>query len=201
MNSAKIFLLSVFCSLCFLFYSKSSTYIDITLVSFGQFDSEKLEFVEYVLHEKFKFDSLKMVHQNLPAEAFYKPRNRYRANKLIHYLKENYDSDKIIGLTHKDISTTSGKHEDWGIMGLAYRPGKSCVVSTFRTFRGAKSEEHKNERLKKVVFHEFGHTLGLPHCENSKSCLMRDANGKVITVDETDDFCANCKSKILKYLK
>lgn len=89
MNSAKIFLLSIFCSLNLVLCSKSNSSIQITLVSFDQFDSEKLEFVEYVLHEKFKFDSLEMVNQNLPTEAFYEPRNRYRADKLIRYLKEN----------------------------------------------------------------------------------------------------------------
>ena len=86
-------------------------------------------------------------------------------------------------------------------MGLAFCPGKSCVVSPFRTFRGANSEKHKKERLKKVFFHEFGHTLGLPHCENEKSCLMRDAGGKVSTVDETLDFCLECKTQIISYLK
>ena len=201
MNSAKIFLLSLFFLFCFLFCSKSNPTNQITLVSFDQFNSEKLEFVEISLREKFKLDTLIIIQNELPSEAFYKPRNRYRADKLIHYLQENYKTDKVIGLTDKDISTTSGKHEDWGIMGLAYRPGKSCVVSTFRTFRGAKSENHKKERLKKVVFHEFGHTLGLPHCKNSNSCLMRDANGKVITVDETDDFCAHCKNQIAPYLR
>ncbi len=201
MKSTKIFLLSILISTCILSCSKSNSSTELTLVSFNQFHSAKLKFVEVSLKEKFKIDSLKIIQRELPSEAFYKPRNRYRADKLIHYLKKNFETEKVVGLTEKDISTASGKHEDWGIMGLAYRPGKSCVISTFRTFRGAKSEEHKNERLKKVIFHEFGHTLGLPHCEDSESCIMKDAEGKVITVDETDDFCEKCKSKIQKYLR
>lgn len=175
--------------------------VEISLVNFGNIDESQIEFVKSTLENKFKIDSIILFDQELPKEAYYKPRNRYRADKLIKFLKENYETDKVIGITNKDISTTVDEHEDWGIMGLAYRSGKSCVVSTFRTFRNAKSDTHKNERLKKVTIHEFGHTLGLSHCENSKTCVMRDANGKVATIDETDDFCDKCNSQIKKYLK
>lgn len=38
----------------------------------------------------------------------------------------------MIGITQKDISTSKGQYADWGIMGLAYRPGNSCVASYYR---------------------------------------------------------------------
>lgn len=183
---------------------KQSTFSNspkISLVNLGKVDNSQIEFVKSTLENNFKIDTIIIINQQLPEETYYKPRNRYRADKLIKYLKENFETDKTIGITNKDISTTVDQHEDWGIMGLAYCPGKSCVVSTFRTFRGAKSEEHRKDRLKKVTMHEFGHTLGLPHCKNSKTCLMRDANGKVSTIDEVNDYCEKCKSNIKKYLK
>jgi len=175
--------------------------LKLTIVNFENVEEKYVQFVSSEIQNYFKTDSIQVLKDALPNSAFYEPRQRYRADKLIQYLKENHDAEKIIGLTNKDISTTSGKYEDWGIMGLAYRPGKSCIVSTFRTFSNAKSEEHKKQRIKKVVFHEFGHTLGLPHCENSKNCLMRDAEGKVSTVDEATGFCSKCKSKIQMFLK
>lgn len=175
--------------------------IEISLINFGNVDKSKIEFIKSTLEEKFKIDTIIEFNQELPKETFYEPRNRYRADKLIKYLKETYPTEKVIGISNKDISTTVHQHEDWGIMGLAYCPGKSCVVSTFRIFRNAKSESHKNERLKKIIVHEFGHTLGLQHCKNDKTCLMLDANGKVSTIDETDDFCNKCELKIKKYLK
>src|SRR5690606_31835156 len=180
----------LFCSNCT--NNISENHVEISLVNFGNVEDSQMKFVQSTLEENFKIDTIINFNQKLPSETYYKPRNRYRADKLIQYLKENFESEKVIGVTDQDISTTVEKYEDWGIMGLAYRPGKSCVVSTFRTFRGAKSDQHKNDRLKKVVLHEFGHTFGLPHCENSKSCLMRDANGKVSTVDEVNDFCPQC---------
>lgn len=202
MNVLKIFLgvlIVLICINCEQNIRENS--IQITLVNLGKVENSRIQFVQNTLENKFKIDTIINFNQTLPTETYYAPRNRYRADKLIKFLKENYKTEKVIGITDKDISTTLGEHQDWGIMGLAYCPGKSCVVSTFRTFRNAKSEAHKNERLKKVVVHEFGHTLGLPHCENSKTCVMRDANGKVSTIDEVNDFCSKCKSEIKSYLK
>lgn len=180
---------------------KNENKSDLTIVGFENVDEADLQYVRSVLENEFKINSLKIIRAELPEETYYKPRNRYRADKLIGHLRDNFETGKVMGVTDKDISTTSGKHKDWGIMGLAFRPGKSCVISTFRTFRGAKSIAYKRERLRKVAFHEFGHTLGLPHCTNSPACLMRDAGGKASTVDETSDFCRECKSKIQHYLK
>jgi len=185
----------------FQFCSKSNSSVELTIVSFNPSVDKNLTELKSSLKEQFHIESIQTIKTELPQETYYEPRNRYRADKLIRYLRDNYNTEKVIGITDKDISTTSGEYEDWGIMGLAFRPGKSCVISTYRTFRNAKSEEHKKERLKKVVFHEFGHTLGLPHCENSDSCLMTDANGKVSTVDKVTDFCPKCKTKIKKYLR
>jgi archaemetzincin len=89
-----------------------------------------------------------------------------------------------------DISTTKNGIKDWGIMGLGYRPGKSCVVSDFRM-----AVKNRNQQFYKVVLHELGHTEGLPHCK-TKTCLMRDAEGGN-HLDEEKDFCKNCKDFLL----
>lgn len=131
----------------------------------------------------------------LPAAAYYKPRNRYRATGLLDDLSTIKGYDKVIGITSKDISTTSGPHYDWGIMGLARIPGKPCVISTFRIKTPDKAKF--NDRFIKIALHELGHTMGIPHCKLSKTCFMEAAEGTVKTVDrETRNMCPNCK-KIL----
>ena len=75
-------------------------------------------------------------------------------------------------------------------MGLGYRPGNACVVSSYRL-----SKKNKTEQFYKVALHELGHTEGLPHCKN-KTCLMRDAEGGN-PLNEEKEFCISCK----KYLK
>lgn len=127
----------------------------------------------------------------LPKRAYYAPRNRYRADTLIYILRSSTkDGHVTMGLTNKDISSDKGKIIDYGIMGLGYQPGKSCVVSTFRL-----SKKNLNEQFFKVAIHELGHTQGLPHCPNKK-CLMTDAESKNNT-DKENGFCEKCKSFLI----
>ncbi len=126
----------------------------------------------------------------LPTSAWYEPRNRYRADSLISYLSKQTPVAHItIGLTDKDISTTKDNIADWGIMGLGFCPGNACIVSTFRL-----SKKDLSSQLYKLCLHEWGHTVGLPHCSNI-TCLMRDAEGKN-HFNEEKGFCEACKNKL-----
>ncbi|MBD3582414.1 matrixin family metalloprotease [Flavobacterium selenitireducens] len=116
---------------------------------------------------------------------------RHRADSLIHFLdRRTLKHQLTIGLTNKDISTTKGKFKNWGVMGLGFCPGKSCIASTYRL-----DKKNRAEQLFKVAIHELGHTEGLPHCPE-KSCFMRDAEGKN-RKDEEKAFCPNCKRKLV----
>jgi len=128
---------------------------------------------------------------DFPENSYYKPRNRYRADSIIKYLSSETQNGFVkIGLTNKDISATKGKNPDFGLMGLGYRPGKSCVASSFRL-----NNKNKSSQFYKIAIHELGHTQGLKHCPE-KTCFMRDAEGGNPT-DEEKDFCKKCKN----YLK
>lgn len=126
----------------------------------------------------------------LPSAAFYQPRNRYKADSLLSFLKSRSDGAIYLGLTNQDISTSKGNLKDWGVMGLSYCPGKASIVSDFRL-----RENDRGADLFKVVVHELGHANGLPHCR-VKTCYMRDAEGGYPLKEETA-FCEDCR----KYLK
>jgi archaemetzincin len=131
---------------------------------------------------------------DLPAGAYYKPRRRYRADKLLDFLDGRLppDGTRILGLTGVDISTTKGDVYDWGVLGLGRLDGASSVISAFRCRKKARGAGQARERLAKVAVHEAGHTLGLEHCPN-RGCLMEDAEGQVATCDREYDFCARCR--------
>ena len=133
----------------------------------------------------------------LPPKAFNFKKKRYRADSLIRYLGTFVkDGQLIIGLTSKDISATKGGNPDYGIMGLGFCPGRSCIASTYR-LKGKNSLK----KLFKVAIHELGHTQGVAktktkHCPD-KTCLMRDMEGKDHW-DELKDFCSKCKPVLIK---
>ena len=133
----------------------------------------------------------------LPRTAWYPKRERYRAEKILTYLDTLLPKDgvRILGLTGVDISTTKGEIEDWGVLGLGELPGASGVISAFRCHKRSRSALNARERLAKVAVHEIGHTLGLPHCPTI-GCLMRDAEGSVLSTDHEFDLCEKCRAQL-----
>lgn len=164
--------------------AKSNFVIDIQ--PFNGITPSQTQYVVTELKKVYPFIEIKKTIP-LPISAWYPSRNRYRADSLIHFLKNQTAKGHItIGLTNKDISTTKNSTADWGVMGLAFRPGNACVASSFRL-----SKTETKIQLYKVAIHELGHTQGLPHC-SIKSCFMRNAEGRNPT-NEEKDFCLKCK--------
>ncbi len=182
--------------------------IKIGIQPYEQFNTSLTDTVASALRQTYGAEIYLMYNQPLPAEAFIHTKtSRYRADTLIRLLKTNKPDfvDYFVGLTTQDISFTKrdseGKikkpentYSDWGIFGLGYMPGNSCVVSSYRL-------QHKDQtifidRLKKVAIHELGHNLGLPHCD-TKGCVMQDAVESIQTIDKADaSLCTKCKKRI-----
>ncbi|MBS4064106.1 MAG: hypothetical protein KGZ74_06075 [Chitinophagaceae bacterium] len=135
-------------------------------------------------------------NKSFPNDLFYKPRSRYRADRIIHWLRMNRpDSARtIVGITSRDVSTTKNNVYDYGVMGLGYSPGHACVVSTFRPAKTARNKTHLQQRLLKLVIHEMGHNFGLPHCSNEE-CFMVDAEGQM-KLDKERYLCDSCRHKL-----
>lgn len=125
-----------------------------------------------------------------PKNSLNQARTRHRADSLIRFLSAQTKPGYLtIGLTTRDISTTKNT-PDWGIMGLGFCPGKSCIASSFRLHG-----KNKMEKLFKVAIHELGHTQGLKHCPVN-DCLMHDAEGKD-RLNQEKEFCKKCKSVLI----
>ena len=140
----------------------------------------------------------------LPMEAFTDVRSpRYRADTLIAWLRDRKPDtvDHLLGITAVDISITkyaadgnikhpAAKYRDFGVFGLGYMNGPSCVVSLFRF--GHINDPRFFDRLGKVTVHEIGHNRGLPHCSDPH-CVMRDAAESMRSIDSAGrSFCHRC---------
>ena len=132
----------------------------------------------------------------LPPEAYYPPRKRWRAEKILDALDADPPKDawKVVAITAAEISTTKDDVKDWGIGGLGSIGGRSCVVSTFLVRKHSRERATYERRMSDLAVHEFGHTLGLDHCP-SRGCVMSDAQGKLIrSLDSsTGEFCDTCR--------
>lgn len=128
----------------------------------------------------------------LPTEAYTKPRNRYRADRLLVWLAKHDRADIVLDVTNVGISTSALGHDDWGVFDLGYCSGRAAVVSSF--WLGKPGGVDPRERLERVAIHEVGHTLGLPHCP--RNCIVADAKGNIKSVDTHAGFCADCKKRL-----
>ena len=176
---------------------------EIALQPYGEVPAARIEVVRKGLEAAFGAKVAMLPARPVPKEAWYEPRKRYRADALLDDLsaKSPEKYPVVVGLTAKDISTTKGEHEDWGIFGLGQLDGRVCVVSTFRLGARGAGEARLRERLRKVAVHECGHVMGLPHCP-APGCVMADAEGTIATVDgETGAFCKECQASWKRWLE
>lgn len=171
----------------------------VCLVTLGKASLAETNLMKRQIEQFYGLNVVVLPTTKLPEAAYYPPRHRYRATLILAYLADRKPRtyDKIIALTNQDISIETSTDADWGIFGLARFGGPCCVVSTFRLQKGKSTKKKFEERLTKVTLHEMGHTLGLPHCDESIYCLMNDAKGLMQIVDRAKvELCAKCLNKI-----
>lgn len=167
----------------------------IAIVPLGNFPTATIQSVKSELSKAYNCSIVVLAPKSLPRSAYYAPRDRYRADKLIAWADQPaIRQTKTILLTNVDISATARGHFDWGVFGLGSVGGPTCVVSSYR-LKGSMSN------LIKVSIHEIGHTLGRQHCP-TYGCVMQDAEGTVRTVEsETGKFCPICRKQLGNWLR
>lgn len=108
--------------------------------------------------------------------------------------------DLVLGIT--DSALTIGEElisEKMLIRGLAGDTLDVATISTYKLKNESEDAEDFAANLTKVVRHEIGHVLGLPHCSESEQCLMVFGYQFENMIPE---FCSFCLDKLDQdYLK
>ncbi len=172
----------------------------VKLVVLGELSQDLAAAVDQGLRDELDVEVERFDEVPLPRAAYYPPRRRYRADRLLDFLRRRLEGEpattRVLGLTSVDVSTTKPPHQDWGVFGLGELGGRSCVISTFRLRRRARDDDHVRFRVVTTAVHEVGHTLGLEHC-TEPGCVMRDAEGSIQTVDTgTGHLGPECRAEL-----
>lgn len=159
--------------------------VPLRVVTLGRFPAAELDAVVVALESALPVEVIRGGRLALPKAAWYPPRKRYRADRLLDFLRRAArPGERILGVTAVDISTTKGRHRDWGVFGLAHLGGPAGVISRFRLKRKARDAAQVRFRVATTAVHEVGHTLGLDHCAEAR-CVMQDAAGSIANTDSS----------------
>jgi archaemetzincin len=179
-------------------------HLTLVVVPLGEPSKDLVEFVAGSLRKRFLLTVRVTDPEPLPESAWYPPRKRWRAEKLLSHLKEMDlgDAWRVCGITEEEISTTKGQRYDYGIAGLADLGGKASVLTSYLFRRVKKNRKRYLRYMENLVLHEVGHTLGLDHCPLER-CIMADAKGNALRAARVsiNEFCPRCTRLLRRHLR
>ncbi len=165
----------------------------ILLIYHGHFEQHCLEQISADIHSIYGC-MVDVEESRCDLNPFYDPtRRQYNANDLLKKFDavSRPDAFKTIGLFRVDLFIPILTY----IFGQAMYKGNTGVVSVYRLKNeqyGLKADEHLLlERLRKVVIHELGHTLGLIHCHHP-GCVMRSSTYVEDIDQKKPELCKSC---------
>ena len=138
----------------------------------------------------------------MPYDTLDLDRYQFEAHALVERMVDELPSDGLglVVLTNGDLYEAGRGPYVFGLASLVAHIGV-VSLSRFREtwWGGAHSSIGRarfRERFHKVLIHEVGHTLGVPHCDDNR-CAMREDR----TLEELDDspmrFCTRCGSRLV----
>ena len=175
----------------------------VAIQPMGGVESTLVAAVAQHIEQTFAVDLILLPAKPLPEAALYRPRMRFRGERVIGWL----DAEKpahvtaILGLMSSDLSVTKGEIYDWGVMGVASPALAAGVVSTHRLGGRRVAAGLATQRACQVAVHEMGHSFGLDHCRSPR-CIMNDARGSIGPVDRSSGkFCEPCRGQLSGLLR
>ncbi|WP_255192294.1 archaemetzincin family Zn-dependent metalloprotease [Natronobeatus ordinarius] len=133
--------------------------------------------------------------QSIPSGAYDAGRNQYCAENFIQLAERVGRGDKNIAITPNDLFYRRRNY----VFGLAYLDGSGSVVSTYRLqtssdggFSNKSASEIFQDRVRKEIVHEIGHTYGLEHCDNQRCVMNFSPTVREVDIKE-ENLCGSCQ--------
>ena len=168
----------------------------VYILPLGKVDNSNINIVKSAVEKFYHVKCILKPVVSLTEDILADSKTRYEANRILSKFNSN---ENTLILTEQDIAVVNPERhsKEWGVFGLGYQPGTTCVVSMFRLKQNA-SIALFHDRLIKTCLHEIGHNFGLPHCSSGETrCLMRDARGTIKEVDRERLFlCPQCRKQL-----
>ncbi len=160
----------------------------------GDVSSAHTRWACQVVRDVFRVRCRVLRAQPLPHDALDRARHQYDADRLVDALFRTLPDDglALIGLTNADLFEGGRNHFVFGLGHLVDHVGVVSLARYRNAWWGEPDDERLfRERFFKVLVHEAGHTLGLPHCAN-RGCAMRDDRSLADLDAGPTTFCARC---------
>ena len=191
------------------------------ILFFGDFDVNFFDKIKNTLnnvYDSFFFDIRNLGGYNFSLELFSKGvKNEYKEMKKssdkikIHPTNKFYQVlidkriEENLGMIIAIIDLplySSNDHNIIFLFGETHLKHRCCVVSSLKLkeqfYKRPSNQKLYEQRVIKEAVHEIGHLiLGPDHCVNN-SCVMRFSQ-EIDEIDKkSDDFCSECKSKLIQ---
>ena len=136
--------------------------------------------------------------QPVPSAAHDPDRDQYAAEEFIQLAERVGRGEKNVAITPLDLFYRRRNY----VFGLAYLDGRGSVVSTYRLqtssdggFSHRSGTEVFQDRVRKEVIHEIGHTIGLEHCENNRCVMNFSPTVREVDIKE-ETLCGSCQRSL-----
>lgn len=154
----------------------------VAIAPLGSIPDWQIKLTALVLQREFEVKTMLLPAMEPPLQYFNAERSRYQAYRILDFLFSQLpvDAQRIMGIIEGGLE--NDKNEP--CYGSAYPHNNTAIYRVPLQLEQIKKQIKQDSLSYHLIVHEFGHTLGLPHCDQP-DCAMNSERCSVV-------LCAGC---------